>query len=147
MSESGKTVRTTFRLTPPAGAPYPSAVAEAFLYGAFLDGNHPKWSPGLSVDLRIHDLPCPTWGWGQDSPSLALPSRQFYAVYASTVSLGRVRLMSFTPNCLGQNETIGPPLPADLPWFTEEITVEVFLEADDGLDGGILVLRGSATAE
>ena len=74
-----------------------------------------------------------------------------YAIYISTPSLGRFRLRTF--------DTSGGEQPASgfrgfrgLPdvdnplWDTETITVEVYVEADDGFDapdiGGLLVLKG-----
>ena len=74
-----------------------------------------------------------------------------FAIYVSTPSLGRFRLRTFnTTGADGPNNhwrdfrqlpDEGNPL-----WVTETITVEVYVEADDGFDapdvGGLLVLRG-----
>lgn len=146
VSANGNNMRIPFELAPPVGSPFPDAAATGFVYGAFLDGSHPRWEPGLGLDIRMHGVPCPTWGWGSSSADIAVSSRLFYAVYAQTTSNGRIRLMSFTPNCLGDNETVRAPLPNDLDWMSETITIEIVREGDDGDDAGPVVLRGTASA-
>lgn len=139
-------VRSPFRMDPPSGALYPDASATGYMFGLFLEGNHPQFGPGASLDIRMHGIPCPTWGFSTTSAQLSVSSRQFYAVYARTATNGWVRLQSFTPNCLGENETVRSPLPGDLDWFTEEVTVEIRREFDDGDDIGPVVLRGVVSA-
>ena len=74
-----------------------------------------------------------------------------FAIYVSTPSTDRFRVRTFNTSG-GEGHTthwtdIGlVPNAEDPLWETETITVEVYLEADDGRDapdvGGLLVLRG-----
>ncbi len=76
---------------------------------------------------------------------------QAYAIYVSTPSLGRVRLRTFdtsggNPRHHFRSAFGGVPDEGNPLWDTETITVEVYVETDDGFDapdvGGLLVLRG-----
>ena len=122
------------KLLPQAGEPFDIAAGSVFIYPD---------APilGRFVEYSLHRLS------KQGGPHGSLA----FAIYVSTPSLGRFRLRTF--NTTGADGPVnrwadfrllpdeGNPL-----WSTETITVEVYVEADDGLDapdaGGLLVLRG-----
>ena len=68
-------------------------------------------------------------------------------VGVSTSSTPRFRVISFNTHCFEGNFSTNPVVPDDIPLLTEDVTVEVFLEVDDGVDGptspAILVLSGT----
>lgn len=71
-----------------------------------------------------------------------------YAVYATTPSLGRLRVQMFNTVPSFQTITSFTSMP-DLfnpAWLEDDVTIEVYIEEDDGFDapnvGGLLVLSG-----
>lgn len=132
-----------FSLSAPAGAPYPDAVAGAKIDGQFLDGTHPNFHPAQGVRMQVHGLPCRCYSGGTEA-------REFYVVYLSTPSTSPIRLLTFNTSFLGNvGAELVMPVPLSVPLFAETVTIEVFLESDDGADGpagsGVLVLRGQVT--
>lgn len=126
----------TFALEAPPGAPYPDAGGTGWLWPTKVESVE-VWQ---QVQLQLHGLPCRAlWPLGG---SIEQRSREFYVLYVSTAS-GRIRVHSFNMDCWGENTRIAPHLPA-LP--AGEVTIEIFLETDDGEDAYSLpVLRGSVT--
>ena len=130
----------TFSLNPPSTAPYPDATAGAKIDGQFLDGLHPNFPPAQGLRLQVHGLPCRCYSLGSEP-------REFYVVYLSTESTPAVRLLSFNTSFLSNvGSELVMQVPLTMPLFSETVTVEVYLEADDAQDGpagaGVLVLRG-----
>ena len=119
------------RLTPEAGGIYdysPGAFGSIMMIPY-----DPSFSSKPFAQLQIKNLPS------------RLNGNDFYAVYMSTPSSGKIRMLSFNTSFEGNHQnTILLPLTDD--WFTETVTIEITAERDDGLDhhtaGSAYVLRG-----
>ncbi len=119
-----------FQMSPPAGAPFPKAKGNGQFHGFFSN----------QISFILKRLRCQR-GAGEGG-------RKFYTLYVSTdPSTPRIRLFSFNPSCEnGGHFYSWVGLPAAVPLSTEVVTIEIFLEKDDGLDGpddGVLVLTGT----
>jgi len=125
-SNSGRNIK----LFPQAGEPYDTAGGDFFI-----TPDHPTFN--RFSEFTVHSIP------RQSGVTT-------YGVYISTPSIGRVRLKTFDMSGARFHQTFsgfgGVPDEGNPLWDTETITIEVYLEVDDGFDapdiGGLLVLRG-----
>lgn len=132
-----------FVLTPPSGAPFPDASGHAKIDGQFLDGDHPMFGAAQGLRLEVLGLPCRCYVGGAEA-------RESYVVYVSTTTAPSTRILTFNTSFLSNvGSELVMPIPINMPIFTETVTIEVYLETDDGLDGpsghGTLVLRGQVS--
>ena len=126
----------SFALVSQAGAPFDIASGNVFISPL---QSAPEPLAKRFMEYSVHNL------------AKQGPGSQSYGIYLSTPSLGRVRLRTF--NTTGGehphnvwSEFHGVPDDENPLWVTETITVEIYVEADDGFDapdvGGLLVLKG-----
>ena len=116
-----------------------------------------------SFKFDVHYIPCP----GVVPAPLEDTSELLFALYATAESTGPVRLTSLVPICSWNGGT-GAPVGLDgfyqgvvlnadsVPFFDEEVTIELWVERDDGFDtpdipnfcgaAGCLLLTGTVDA-
>ncbi len=115
--------------------------------------NHPFFTlpdgePRPNVDLDVY-APCQNEIRG----GIFTGPRQFYVLYITLIPSGLTkRIISFNTHCVSFHfsDNIGLPILADpTDWLTEDLSVKVVLEADDGVDitlpNGVLLV-GTDTA-
>lgn len=101
---------------------------------------------GVDMQLSVYRLT-----WNCRGPLFEGRQNRFYTVYIETPSLERFRVFNFGGECnLGTFHSIFVTLPEGIPHdplFNEPITVDIVIEADDGLELNVFpfadfVLRG-----
>jgi hypothetical protein len=156
----------TIALTGPSfGDVYGPPGGKVSIYSAgSLQGNFPIDFPDNML-YRVHNLACRT-GWYTNSPDLAVPARQAYAIYLKVDDPPQtIRVQTFNTVCSAgggggfagngsfSNFAYIGGFPFDIETdtipglFTSRIEIEIYLESDDGIDGpedpgSVLVLSG-----
>jgi hypothetical protein len=163
---SGGPARTIDLTGPSLGDVYGPPGGQVNVYpGGSLLGNFAEDYPD-SMFYRVHNLACRS-GWYTAFSNLDLPAQQFYVIYLTIADpFQRMRVQTFNTGCssgggggfagngsFSNLAYIGPhPFAIENALeglFTADITIEIYLEGDDGVDapvGGQLVLSGTDPA-
>lgn len=133
----GQTSNRTISLLPMADGIFEKTSGRVFIF-------QQETSPfEIFVEFNIRNLPLLSHGSGADA----------FALYATTPTFGRLRLITFNGTISGFITLFLPepddPIPPEVwlqAWMEDDITIRVFAENDDGHDapdpGGFLVLEG-----
>jgi hypothetical protein len=104
-------------LSPVAGPPFDTARGRAVVQ---VDTDHPKSGTWAYVQYMVNGFP-PQFG------------RNSYALYATTPSIGRIRVMTFNTRQDMRHQDFAE-LTHITGWLTDDVFMEVYLEVDDGFD-------------
>jgi hypothetical protein len=134
-ADPGQSPNRVVMLSATAGAPFDTAGGHVFIFKRNENAATEEFATFAEFTFKnLHHL-------GSDR------SAQSYGLYATTTSLGRVRLKTFnTSGGFTHSGFVGLPDAENDAWSWEDILFEVYVEEDDGFDapdvGGLLVLEG-----
>jgi hypothetical protein len=130
---SATAINRIILLSPTAGAPFDDAGGQVFIF----QQDASAVSPFIEFTLRNLRF---------------RPGAGAYALDATTPSFGPLRIHTFNITAGGNIPAFSTvPLPDDPAWTEEDVTMQVYLEEDDGEDapdvGGLLILEGTNLAD